>query len=103
MRLPMVLYATSVPSCDIPPPMLIRKTYLTLQWWARDMLLRDWYSLHPTPSCYAFPPQLAPHPFIGLNKFVADCIHQMRAGKRGTKGFGSSDTEMDKQVGTGAN
>ena len=45
------------------------------------MLLQDWVEDDPTPSYYDYPPSLTPHPFMGLGKFVAGRIHQMRAGK----------------------
>jgi len=35
----------------------------------------------PTPGYYLHPPALSPRPFMGLGKFVAGRIHQMRAGK----------------------
>jgi len=45
------------------------------------MLLQDWAIDAPTPSYYRYPPSLSPHPFMGLGKFIAGRIHQMRAGK----------------------
>ena len=57
------------------------KSYLALKKRARDALLDDWVTLHPTPGYYPYAPRLTPHPFIGLDKFVAGRIHQMRAGK----------------------
>jgi len=45
------------------------------------MLLQDWVKDDPTPPYYDYPPSLTPHPFMGLGKFVAGRIHQMRAGK----------------------
>ena len=57
------------------------RTYLALKQRARDALLDDWVTLHPTPDYYPYSPRLTPHPFMGLDKFVAGRIHQMRAGK----------------------
>ena len=57
------------------------KTYRALKGRARDALLEDWKALHPTPDYYPYAPQLSPHPFMGLDKFVAGRIHQMRPGK----------------------
>jgi len=48
---------------------------------ARNMLLQDWVADAPTPPYYDFPASLSPHPFMGLGKFLARRIHQMRAGK----------------------
>ena len=45
------------------------------------MLLQDWTTDALTPSYYENPPSLAPHPFMGLGKFVSGKIHQMRAAK----------------------
>jgi len=45
------------------------------------MLLQDWAEEDPTPPYYEYPPALSPHPFMGLGKFVAGRIHQMRAAK----------------------
>ena len=45
------------------------------------MLLQDWVTDAPTPLYYDFPPSLTPPPFMGLGKFLAGRIHQMRAAK----------------------
>ena len=57
------------------------RTNLALKRKARDALLADWTSLHRAPGYYPYQPWLTPHPFMGLDKFVARRIHQMRAGK----------------------
>ena len=80
-RLPMVLHAPPPPGTDIPPPRLMIRTYLALKKRARDALLDEWATLHPAPDYYPYPPRLTPPPFMGLDKFVAGRIHQMRAGK----------------------
>jgi len=46
-----------------------------------NMLLQDWAIDAPTPPYYEYPPSLSPHPFMGLGKFVAGRIHQIRAAK----------------------
>ena len=79
--LPLVLHTPPPPGTDIPPPQLMLKTYLALKSRARDALLADWATLHPAPEYYHYQPRLTPHPFMGLDKFVAGRIHQMRAGK----------------------
>ena len=48
---------------------------------SRSILLRQWSALAPPPPGYPFSPSLTPHPFMGLSKFVAGRIHQMRSGK----------------------
>jgi len=57
------------------------RAYQALRTGARRMLLQDWVTDAPTPPYYDFPPSLTPHPFMGLGKFVAGRIHQMRAAK----------------------
>jgi len=69
------------PGTNIPPPDLMRKTYPALRARARRMLLHDWTLDDPTPPYYHYPPSHNPHPFMGLGKFVAGRIHQMRAAK----------------------
>ena len=80
-RLPLVLHAPPPPGTDIPPPQLMLKTYRALKKRARDALLKDWETLHPAPDYYPYTPRLTPHPFMGLDKFVAGRIHEMRANK----------------------
>jgi len=69
------------PGTNIPPPDLMEKTYRALRARARHMLLQDWATDDPTPPYYEYPPSVTPHPFMGLGKFLAGRIHQMRAGK----------------------
>ena len=80
-RLSLVLHAPPPPGTDIPPPQLMLKTYLALKKRAWDTLLNDLKTLHPAPDYYPNGPWLTPHPFPGLDKFVAGRIHRMRAGK----------------------
>jgi len=56
-------------------------TYSALKKRVREKLLEEWASLFPTPGYYLHRPALQPRPFMGLGKFVAGRIHQMRAGK----------------------
>jgi len=80
-QLLLVLHAPPPPRANIPPPELMKKTYQVLRPHARNMLLQDWVTDAPTPPYYDFPPSLTPHSFMGLAKFVAGRIHQMRAAK----------------------
>jgi len=59
----------------------MRKTYQARQARARHLLLQDWAEDDPTPPYYDYPPSLTPHPFMGLGKFMAGRIHQMRGVK----------------------
>jgi len=47
---------------------------------AKQLLLPEW-SATPAPPYYTYPPSPRPHPFMGLGKFIAGRIHQMRSRK----------------------
>ena len=65
----------------LPRPDTMKAAYCALQGRARSLLLEDWKKVAPTPTYYTFPLSLTPHPFMGLGRFVAGRIHQMRAQK----------------------
>jgi len=69
------------PTPTLPPQSLMDNTYSTLNKRVREALLAEWSSLFPTPGYDLHLPTLSPRPFMGLGKFVAGRIHQMRAGK----------------------
>ena len=69
------------PARVLPPQSLMDNTYSALKKSVREALLAESTSLFPTPEYYLHPPPLHPRPFMGLGKFVAGRIHQMRAGK----------------------
>ena len=62
-------------------PELIKRIYQALWARARNILLQAWGIDAPTHPYYKDLPTLSPHPFMGLGKFVAGRIHQMRAAK----------------------
>ena len=64
----------------LPPIPGIVPSYARLKLRAKQLLLSDW-SATLAPPYYAYPPSTRPHPFMGLGKFVAGRIHQMRSGK----------------------
>jgi len=64
----------------LPPIPGVVPSYISLKLRAKQHLLSDWSST-PAPPCYPYPPSTRPHPFMGLGKFVAGRIHQMRSGK----------------------
>jgi len=66
---------------SLPPQSLMDNTYSALKKRVREALLAEWASLFPTPGYYLHPRALSPRPFMGVGKFVAGRIHQMRAGK----------------------
>lgn len=80
-RLPLDLHAPLPAGSNIPPPDLMRRTYVSLKPRARDLLAQEWDSMCPAPPYYTFQTSLSPHPFMGLDKFIAGRIHQMRADK----------------------
>jgi len=63
----------------LPVPGVV-PSYARLKLRAKQLLLCDW-SATPAPPYYPYPPSTRPHPFMGLGKFVAGRIHQMRSGK----------------------
>jgi len=69
------------PTHILPLQSLMDSTYSALNKRVREKLLKEWSSLFPTRGYYLHPTTLQPRPFMGLGKFVAGRIHQMRAGK----------------------
>ena len=65
----------------LPPQSRMDNTYSALNKRVREKLLTEWASLFPTPGYYLHPAALCPRPFMGLGKFIAGRIHQMRARK----------------------
>jgi len=61
----------------LPPVLWIVPPYARLKLRAKQLLLSDW-STTPAPPYHPYPPSTPPHPFIGLGKFVAGTINQMR-------------------------
>lgn len=46
-----------------------------------DLLLEEWGAQAPDPARYPYCPSLKPLSLMGLNKFDAGQLHQMRSGK----------------------
>ena len=65
---------------SLPSDAIMVGAYQALRRKARSLIMNHWRSL-PLPAYYSFPLRLAPHTFVGLGKFVAGRIHQMRAQK----------------------
>jgi len=66
---------------SLPPHDTMTSAYKALKGRTRLLLLEEWRPLAPPPSYYKFPLSLTPYPFMGLGKFIAGRIHQMRAQK----------------------
>jgi len=78
-RMPMINSHLVCPTPILPPKSLMDSTYSALKR-VREKLLVEWASLFPTSGYYLHPPALHPRPFMGLGKFVAVRIYEMRAG-----------------------
>jgi len=80
----------------LPPVPVVIPSYARLKLRAKQLLLSD-RSATRAPPYYPIPPSTRPHPFMGLGKFVAGRIHQMRSGKGYLAAHPSWDTpEADK-------
>ena len=64
----------------LPSDEIMTNAYRALKRRAQSLMLEHWRSL-PLPDYYPYPLHLSPHPFMGLGKFMAGRIHQMRSQK----------------------
>jgi len=64
----------------LPPVAGVVPSYARLKLRAKQLLLSHW-SATQAPPYYSYPPSTRPYPFMGLGKFVAGRIHQMRSGE----------------------
>ena len=85
---PLVLKTTFFPLVnthlmpELPPPSGDGvRSYHALKGDSRDILLAHWSLQAPPPLSYPYKPSFKPHAFMGLNRFIAGRIHQMRSGK----------------------
>ena len=62
----------------LPSDEVMTNAYRALKRRAQTLMMEHLRSL-PLPDYYPYPLQLSPHPFLGLGKFIAGCIHQMRS------------------------
>ena len=65
----------------LPDDTTMSAAYRALQRKARSLMIEHWRSFSWVPVYYTFPLSLSPHPFMGLGKFMAGRIHQIRAQK----------------------
>jgi len=63
-----------------PAPPLGR-TYPKLKLRCRNLFVKEWEDAPRDRVRYGYRPSLKPHPFMGLSKFDAGRLHQMRSGK----------------------
>jgi len=80
-RMPMINSHLVASAPSTLPRSLMDSTYSALKRRVREALLTKWPDLLPTPGYYHHLPTLHPRPFMGLGKFIAGRIYQMRAGK----------------------
>ena len=57
------------------------RTYKALKVRSQLLMMSEWDSLHPPPEYYTYPCRRDPHPFMGLDKFLAGRLHQICAHK----------------------
>ena len=62
----------------LPSDEIMTNAYRALKRRAQSLMMEHWRSL-PLPDYYPYPPPLSPHPFMGLGKFMAGRVHQMRS------------------------
>jgi len=77
-------------SYPVPPP---GRTYPQLKLLCKNLLMREWGERAPDPPRYQYHPSLKPHPFMGLLKFDAGRLHQMRFGKSYLRAHPTSDDD----------
>jgi len=80
-RMPMINSHLVSPAPSTLPRSLMDNTYSALKTRVREALLAEWPELLLPPEYYHHLPAVNPPPFMGLGKFIAGRIHQMRAGK----------------------
>ena len=80
-RIPLVLMTPPPPGENIPPPLLMARTYKALKVRSPLLMMSEGDSLHPPPDYYTYPCRLDPHPFMGLDKFIPGRLYQMCAHK----------------------
>jgi len=74
-----------------PPP---GRSYPQLKLKCKNLLMEEWAKAAPDPVRYPFRLSLKPHPFMGLDKFSAGRLHQMRSGKSYLRAHPSWDSDV---------
>jgi len=67
--------------CESYPEAPLGRSYPQLKLQCQSLLMEEWNNAAPDPARYPYRPSLKPHPFIGLDRFSAGRLHQMRSGK----------------------
>ena len=58
-----------------------------------NLLMKEWEAAAPDPARYPYRPSLKAHLFMGLDKFSAGRLHQMRSGKSYLRAHPSRDSD----------
>ena len=67
--------------CESYPEAPPGRSYPQLKLQCQSLLMEEWNNAVPDPARYPYRPSLKPHPFIGLDRFSAGRLHQMKSGK----------------------
>ena len=70
------------------------RSYPLLKLKCKDLLVEEWEKAAPDPARYPYRPSLKPDPFMGLDKFSAGRLHQMRSGKSYLRAHPSWDSDV---------
>ena len=79
--------------CETYPVPLPSRSYPQLKLKCKNLLMEEWDKAAPDPARYQYRHSLKPHLFMGLNKFSAGCLHQMRSGKSYLRAHPSWDSD----------
>jgi len=74
-----------------PPP---GRSYPQLKLKCKNLLMEEWDKAAPDLARYPYQPLLRPHPLMGLDRFSAGRLHQMRSGKRYLRAHPSWDNDI---------
>ena len=74
-----------------PPP---GRSYPELKLQCGSLLMKECDQARPDPARYPYRPWIKPHPFIGLDKFSAGRLHQMRSEKSNLRAHPSWDSDV---------
>ena len=69
-------------------------SYPQLKIQCRNLLMEEWEKATPDTARYPYRPWLKPYPFMGLDKFSADRLHQMRSGKSYLRAHPAWDSDV---------
>jgi len=90
-RLPVTSQHLLCESYQLPIP---GRSYPQLKLKCKTLLMEEWNEAAPDPARYPFPPSTKPHPFMGLDKFSAGRLHQIRSGKSYLRAHPSWDSDL---------